>query len=482
MGKLVNTRLHELGAARVYRHGEGDDDGNLEEDFDAWRSDGLWTALQSASTGGSIDGTTAAAPTSPKLTAASTTVPATQRKQPRLVWRFVSVPAPAGTVKGALPTLPTSVANGAALASASDLSSRHFYTAVSAPVVCNRELRRVVGVGASTRHVEIDVGAVGLKYRTADNLYVVPENDAAEVTALARALHWDPDMWFTLELDAEAAEAEGVWAGPPSPQPPPPFPVPTSVRAMLTRYVDLSGQPRRDLALALASYARSAADKTRLEFLGSKDGKAEWATWVVAAERSIGELLHAFSSLELPVGAAAQLLPRMQPRAYTIASSSLVSPRVAAIVATVVDVPKPATDDDVGSPERRLRGVATNHLLRIAAAPSTQPPPALRVYIRTSAFLLPADATRPVILVGPGTGFAPMRAFLQEREYQRAAGTIVGPTALFFGCRRRDEDYIYEDEMQRWVANGTLDALHVAFSRDSSRKVRLAIHMMAPWC
>lgn len=95
----------------------------------------------------------------------------------------------------------------------------------------------------------------------------------------------------------------------------------------------------------------------------------------------------------------------------------------------------------------------------------------MHVHVRPSTFKLPSDASKPVIMVGPGTGVAPMRAFLQERRHQKAAGQTVGDTVLFFGCRRRDDDFIYEDELMQYAQDGTLTTLELAFSREQPEKV-----------
>ena len=83
-----------------------------------------------------------------------------------------------------------------------------------------------------------------------------------------------------------------------------------------------------------------------------------------------------------------------------------------------------------------------------------------------SSFKLPADATAPVIMVGPGTGVAPMHGFLEDRASVVASkGTAaVGPAALYFGCRN-DDDYIFKDELEAWRESGVLTSLRVAFSR-----------------
>ena len=81
-------------------------------------------------------------------------------------------------------------------------------------------------------------------------------------------------------------------------------------------------------------------------------------------------------------------------------------------------------------------------------------------------------------MIGPGTGIAPMRALLQEREHQAKLTSSKGQNILFFGCRHRDIDYIYRDELEAYQSSGTLSQLHVAFSRDGNRKVYVQ-HLLA---
>merc|ERR1712055_451312 len=95
--------------------------------------------------------------------------------------------------------------------------------------------------------------------------------------------------------------------------------------------------------------------------------------------------------------------------------------------------------------------------------------PKVPAYVRRSQFRLPNRAQTPVIMIGPGTGLAPFRGFIQERAWQKENGKTVGPTVLFFGCRNKDQDYIYREELEAWEQDGLL-TLHTAFSRDQAEK------------
>lgn len=132
----------------------------------------------------------------------------------------------------------------------------------------------------------------------------------------------------------------------------------------------------------------------------------------------------------------ARLAPRMRPRYYSISSSPVATPQRLSITAAVVDAVAPSG--------RRHRGVATTHLAALHVAASTRIPGALR----SSTFRLPRNSAIPVVMVGPGTGLAPFRGFLQERAAKQVAGETLGPAMLFFGCRHPEHDFIYQEELE----------------------------------
>lgn len=114
-----------------------------------------------------------------------------------------------------------------------------------------------------------------------------------------------------------------------------------------------------------------------------------------------------------------------------------------------------------------FKGICSNYLAEC------QPGKAMvRVFIRPSTFRLPEDTTRPIIMIGPGTGVAPMRALLQERSYQKEVlKKSVGPNVLYFGCKTRSQDFLYKDELENFHESGILDQLYLAFSREQTKKV-----------
>jgi sulfite reductase (NADPH) flavoprotein alpha-component len=173
------------------------------------------------------------------------------------------------------------------------------------------------------------------------------------------------------------------------------------------------------------------------------------------------DLLEAFPSARPPLADLLRTLPALKPRLYSIASSLRATPgQVHLCVGVVRDARR----------GRVRQGVASCFLAERAIDHGAIP-----AFIQTSHFRLPADPKTPVIMVGPGTGIAPFRAFLQER----AAHGLRGRTWLFFGDRRRATDLLFGDELHAWLADATLAKLDLAFSRDQREKIYVQDRMRA---
>jgi cytochrome P450/NADPH-cytochrome P450 reductase len=205
----------------------------------------------------------------------------------------------------------------------------------------------------------------------------------------------------------------------------------------------------------MAAYTECPPDKIKLQALSGEDeaSAARYKTEVLAKHKSVLDLLEEFRACELPFPVYLEMLPALRPRYYSISSSPLQHSDAASITVAVVDAP-------ARSGKGQYKGVCSNYLLEQAVGSEVY------AFVRDtgSAFRLPSDTTLPLIMVGPGTGLAPFRGFLQERAAQKSQGQSVGPALLFFGCRTPEQDFIYADELQAWDGQ-ELAKLQVAFSR-----------------
>jgi cytochrome P450 / NADPH-cytochrome P450 reductase len=222
------------------------------------------------------------------------------------------------------------------------------------------------------------------------------------------------------------------------------------VHDLLTYHIDLAGPLSRKELRALAEGCPCPPEQRQLIELASE---AAFAREVQGQKLSLIDVLTRFASVPCPLPLLLSLRPVLKPRYYSISSSPKRLSRACSITVGVHNFSGPQ--------EARREGLCSHYLLHSPAG--TQ----IRMLVKDtrSSFRLPADPTKPVLLIGPGTGLAPMRAFIQERGALRAAGEAVGKTVLFFGCRRPDHDYIYREELEQHLREGTLDHLYLAFSR-----------------
>ncbi len=419
MGKFFDYALQRAGGKRILQIGLGDDDNDLEGDFESWKDKQLWPALTTLYV---KDESLLA-----KKDAKSVMLPDCP---------FVVEYVKSSDVNGN--NIPLDHVHG---------SSRHYFTAVECPVSVVRELRTANDAG-STVHVEIDISnAKDLRYQTADNFGVLPKNVEQHVVDVAQALKYDLDAIFTVE-----AAPDHEWQGAP-------FPMPISVRECLTRYCDLTCSPRRSNLKLLAAYARDPIDKKALSRMATIEGRKEYKEKVLEQMVGIVDLLKLCPSIQMPLEHFLSVCPRLVPRFYTISSSSSVYPRSVHLTVTVTKAPR--KDGSL------FRGLCSNYLAELQ--PNRDK---VLVFNRESTFRLPTDTTKPILMIGPGTGIAPMRALLQERLHQRKSlGLSVGRNILYFGCRKRSQDFLYEQELDGFQKEGILDKLRVAFSREQTEKV-----------
>lgn len=330
-------------------------------------------------------------------------------------------------------------------------------------------------------HIEIDISDSNLSYQTGDHVAIWPTNSEDEVNRLASILGLSEKLDTVVMVKAVDSTASKKY----------PFPVPSTYRAIFRHYLDICAVASRQTLMSLIEYAPNEASKECLLRL-AKD-KDEYRLKVAEAVRNLGEVLEFAAGAEakpgffssVPFDLIVESVSRLQPRYYSISSSSKESPKK--ITATAVTLAyNPET-----SPERTVYGVNTNYLWRIHATAhqvddgrpypvydlagprnALQQGSRIPVHVRRSQFKLPRNPTVPVIMVGPGTGVAPFRGFVRERALQKKEGKPVGPTILFFGCRNSQQDFLYKDEWPELFATlGEGSRIVTAFSRETPHKV-----------
>jgi len=446
VGRNIDRRLEELSAHRFYERGEGDDDSSLEEDFAKWKK-GLWKPLCALH----------------KLPYESPHEGNNYEVKPRNDFVFVDHDSEEG--KRALRRLQENGhAVGTVIRGAHDIKNP-----LICEVVVNRELHGPTS-DRSCRHIEIAVPE-NITYEPGDHVGVFPNNDPDLVLALARRLGVEESLdklialsptSLTRSLSSSAAKVKYALG-------------PVTLRQALSELVDISSPPRKSLLHALVQYARSEQDISALKALAGEDQPSldpslQYAKWIKEDRRTIGEVLDALPSVEVPVGHLLELLPTLAPRYYSISSSPLAHPGQIHITCVITRF--------TTNTGRVHNGVCSTHFLRLLPSDKQENNPTVPLFVRKSQFRLPKSLSAPLIMVGPGTGIAPFRGFIHHRKYLREDNeTKRGEAMLFFGCRERVKDYLYESELNEVASAGHL-SLFVAFSREQAQKLYVQDHLL----
>ncbi len=281
------------------------------------------------------------------------------------------------------------------------------------------------GSNKETRHIELSLEGSGLQYEPGDALGIYPENDPGLVQLILDELNWDPEEIVTINKQGDVL----------------------SLKDALTKHFEITvlTKPLLEQALKLSNHES-------LRKLLSAGNEAELREYVHG--RDLLDLIQDFG----PWGVSAQelisILRKMPGRLYSIASSYA------------------ASEDEVhltiGTVRYEAHGRKRKGVCSTLCAERLEPGDTLPIYIQKNPnFKLPGNPDTPIIMVGPGTGIAPFRAFMQEREEQEAQGK----SWLFFGDQHFVTDFLYQTEWQQWLKDGVLTKMDVAFSRDTDQKV-----------
>jgi cytochrome P450/NADPH-cytochrome P450 reductase len=324
-------------------------------------------------------------------------------------------------------------------------------------VQVNSELQNKTGANASdrsTRHIEVQLPP-NLTYRVGDHLSVVPRNDPVLVDAVARRFGFLPADQIKLQV------AEGRRAQLPAGDA-------VSVGRLLTEFVELQQVATRKQIQIMSENTRCPVTKPKLlAYVGDDAESAErYRSEILSKRRSVYDLLDEFPACELPFHAYLEMLSLLAPRYYSISSSPSGDASRCSVTIGVVEAP-------ASSGRGVYKGICSNYLAGRRVGDTIH----ATVRETKAGFRLPDDPKVPIIMIGPGTGLAPFRGFLQERAARKAGGATLGPAMLFFGCRHPEQDFLYADELKAFAADGVAE-LHTAFSRGDGPKTYVQ-HLVA---
>lgn len=419
MVKNTTKHLDRLGAKRIGQAGEGDDGaGTMEEDFLAWKEP-MWKSLCDAM---SLE----------------------EREA-------VYEPVYEVTEKPDMDPEDDTVYLGEPNKNHLEGASRGPYNAHNpyiAPIAESKEIFN--DESRNCLHMEIDVSGSNLSYTTGDHIAVWPTNAGKEVDRFLDVLNLTSRRHMVISVKGLDATAKV------------PFPSPTTYDAIVRYHMEIGAPLSRQFISQLAQFSPNDSVKAEMTKMGND--KDTFQEQVAPKNYNIAQFLEAVGNGEkwekIPFSIFIEALHKIQPRYYSISSSSLVQNKKISITAIVESMHVP------GAPHV-VKGVTTNYLLALKQKQhgTANPDPHglnyaitgprnkydgihVPVHVRHSNFKLPSDPSRPIIMIGPGTGVAPFRGFVQERAQQAKNGENVGKTILFFGCRRKEQDFLYADEWE----------------------------------
>jgi sulfite reductase (NADPH) flavoprotein alpha-component len=279
------------------------------------------------------------------------------------------------------------------------------------------------GSDKATHHIELSLEGSEIRYRPGDSLGILPQNDPKLVAELIERLGFDAETLVQTPRGEVSLEA-ALWHD---------YEITALTPGFVARYGELAGAKE-------------------LQGLAAVEARDELRTLITTHQ--IIDVITDYPATGIGATDFLGALRRLQPRLYSIASSLDANPDEVHLTVGLVEWL---------CRERQRHGVATGWLTHRCAIDDTVP-----VYVETNdGFRLPSDPVIPVIMIGAGTGVAPYRAFLQEREING----VTGKSWLFFGDRRFRTDFLYQTEWLSYLKDGVLSRMDVAFSRDQAHKV-----------
>ncbi|XP_064607290.1 pyruvate:ferredoxin oxidoreductase-like [Liolophura sinensis] len=296
------------------------------------------------------------------------------------------------------------------------------------------------------RHYEFDLKESGMQYAIGECLGIYPHNNIDEVINFLAECNIGPDNVITLEDTTGRKD---------------PLPAVATASQLFQEVLDVFGRPSRRFYETLALAATDENEKKEIEYIISKEGTEKYKE-MISETTTFADLLRKYPSAKLPLDYMVDHIPRIKPRLYSIASASEMHGDKLHLC---------IVKDDWTTPSGKYRrGLCTHYLQNLGLGES---PDFISGKINAAGITIPDSHKPPFVMVGLGTGLAPFRAFIEEREVCRTRGEDVGEMALFFGARHKRTDYTYGDELEEYHSNGkgVLTVLSNAFSRDQAHKI-----------
>ncbi|MEH7391354.1 sulfite reductase subunit alpha [Bacillus sp. JJ1503] len=300
-----------------------------------------------------------------------------------------------------------------------------------APVLKNSNLN---GTGSSkeTRHIELSLKGSGLSYVPGDALGIVPANDPELISSLLEEMGWDGEEIVTVGKQGETLP----------------------LKEALTTYLEITLLTKKVLQQAAAFTENE--ELQRLILVENADQLKEYCYG-----RDLLDMLRDFGPWKASAQEIVSILRKMTPRLYSIASSISANPDEVHLT--------------IGAVRYTAHGRERKGVCSVQCAERVQEGDTLPVFVQANKhFYLPESLEKDIIMVGPGTGIAPFRSFIQEWEVNQAAGR----TWLFFGDQHEATDFLYQDELEKYQQDGVLTKLDTAFSRDKDEKVYVQHKML----
>lgn len=280
------------------------------------------------------------------------------------------------------------------------------------------------GSNKENRHLELSIEDSGIEFLPGDSLGIYPKNKEQLVDELIAEMSWDKDQTVKIGKEGETSLREALHTY---------YEITVLTKPLLQKIAELTGNEEIKLILE------------------DEDGQ-ELRDYIYG--RDLLDVLRDFSLQNLSAERVTEILRKMPARLYSIASSYQANPEEVHLLIGALRYE---------SHDREREGVCSVHI-----AENIEPGDTLSVYVqKNDQFRLPENPETPIIMVGPGTGIAPFRSFIEERDEIDA----TGESWLFFGDQHYVTDFLYQVEWQRFLEDGALTKLDVAFSRDGEEKV-----------